>query len=55
MIQFSLTKKFFNFFTKKEKLFFFVIIFLQFLCMVLELVSIGLYFQFLNQSQIQLE
>ena len=41
MIQFSLTKKFFNFFTKKEKLFFFVIIFLQFLCMVLELVSIG--------------
>ena len=41
MIQFSLTKKFFKFFTKKEKLFFFVIIFIQFLCMVLELVSIG--------------
>ena len=41
MIQFSLTKKFFKFFTKKEKLFFFVIIFLQFFGMVLELVSIG--------------
>lgn len=41
MIQFSLTKKFFLIFNKKEKLYFLTIIFLQFICMVLELVSIG--------------
>ena len=41
MIQFSLTKKFFLIFNKKERLYFLIIIFLQFICMVLELVSIG--------------
>ena len=41
MIQFSLTKKFFLIFNKKERSYFLTIIFLQFICMVLELVSIG--------------
>ena len=41
MIQFSLTKKFFKVFTKKEKSIFFVVIFINFITSFLELLSIG--------------
>ena len=41
MIQFQLTKKFFNIFTKEEKLFFFFLIFSELIVATLELVSIG--------------
>lgn len=67
MIQFSLTKKFFKVFTKEEKFLFFIIIFIQFLSVFLELLSIGAllpifksvtdpnwnekYFSFINEDQ----
>ena len=41
MIQFQLTKKFFNIFTKPEKILFFFLIFIQLISAALELISIG--------------
>lgn len=41
MIQFQLTSKFFRVFNKKEKIFFFLIILIQFFSVFLELLSIG--------------
>ena len=41
MIQFQLTKKFFNIFTKQEKILFFSLIFIQLISATLELISIG--------------
>ena len=41
MIQFQLTKKFFNIFTKPEKILFFLLIFIQLISAALELISIG--------------
>ena len=41
MIQFQLTKNFFNIFTKQEKILFFSLIFIQLISAALELISIG--------------
>ncbi len=41
MIQLTLTKKFFNIFTKQEKILFFCLVFSQLVAATLELVSIG--------------
>ena len=41
MIQFKVTKKFFNIFTKQEKLLFFFLIFSQLIAGSLEIISIG--------------
>ena len=41
MIQYTITKKFFSFFTKQEKILFFCLIFSQLIAASLELLSIG--------------